>query len=270
MDEYMKANRSQWDVLAPIHARSEFYDLVGFRAGESSLKRVELEEVGDVAGRSLLHLQCHIGVDTLSWVRLGARVTGVDFSEASLTVARSLAAELGLPARFLAANVYDLPELLDEPGGFDVVFTSYGVLCWLPDLTAWARVAARYLRPGGAFHIVEFHPFAGVFDDDEGRADLRIRYPYFHSKEPLEFESTGSYAEPSADFTTRGYEWSHPIGDVVNALIGAGLRIEHLREFPFSAYKQLPILELCADGWWRLPDGADYVPLMYSIKAVKL
>ena len=268
MNEYMNANRNQWDVLAPIHAQSDFYDLPGFLAGESTLKSVELEEVGNVAGRSLLHLQCHIGVDTLSWARLGARVTGVDFSEASLSVARSLAAELGLNARFLAANVYDLPELLYEPGGFDVVFTSYGVLCWLPDLTAWAHVAARYLRPGGAFHIVEFHPFAGVFDD-ENRTDLIIRYPYFYSKEPLEFETRGSYAEPMADITTHGFEWSHPLSDVVNALIGAGLRIEHVREFPFSAYQQLPMLELCPDGWWRLPEGASTVPLMYSIKAVK-
>ena len=269
MNEYLQFNRSQWDSLAPIHARSEFYDLAGFRAGESSLKSVELEEVGDVSGRSLLHLQCHIGVDTLSWARLGARVTGIDFSAASLEVARSLAADLGSDARFVESNVYDLPERLDEPGAFDVVFTSYGVLCWLPDVTEWARVAAHFLRPGGAFHIVEFHPFAGIFDDDEGQTDLHIRYPYFHSDEPMEFEGTGSYAEPTADITTRGYEWAHSLGDVVSALVDAGLRIEHLREFPFSAYQQLPMLELCEDGWWRLPGGAEGIPLMYSIKAVK-
>ncbi len=269
MNEYMNFNRNQWDALAPIHARSEFYDLAGFRAGQSSLKSVELEEVGDVSGRSLLHMQCHIGLDTLSWARLGARATGIDFSAASLEVARSLAADLGLPARFVEASVYDLPDRLDGPGAFDVVFTSYGVLCWLPDLTAWARVAAHFLRPGGAFHIVEFHPFAGMFDDDEGQTDLRFRYPYFHSDEPMEFEGTGSYADPSADVTTRGFEWCHTLGDVVSALADAGLRIEHLREFPFSAYQQLPMLELCADGWWRMPGGAEGIPLMYSIKAIK-
>ena len=268
MNEYMDANRRQWDALAPIHARSDFYDVDGFRAGETSLASVELEEVGEVRGRSLLHLQCHFGLDTLSWARLGAKATGVDFSVPAIRIARSLSAELDIPARFLACNVYDLPRTLDEPGAFDLVFTSYGVLCWLPDIPRWARVVAHFLRPGGAFHMVEFHPYAGVFDD-ENESELRVRYPYFYARQPMEFENTGSYAEPTADVTTRGYEWSHPVSDVVNALIGAGLRIEHLREHPFSAYQQLPMLARGADGLWRLPEGAGNVPLMYSIKAVK-
>lgn len=248
--------------------RSRFYDVAGFRAGATSLKRVELGEVGDVRGLSLLHLQCHFGLDTLSWARLGADATGVDFSEPAIGMARALCAETGVAARFVACNVYDLPRVLDAPGAFDVVFASYGVLGWLPDIPEWARVAAHFLRPGGAFHLVEFHPFAGMFDD-ESEAELRIRYPYFHDREPLEFENTGSYADPTADVATRGYEWSHPVSDVANALIGAGLRIERLREYPFSAYRQLPMMMQDADGWWRLPGSAGDVPLMYSIQAVK-
>ena len=241
----------------------------GFRSGETSLSRVELEEVGDVGGRSLLHLQCHFGLDTLSWARLGATATGVDFSGPAIEIARSLSAETGIPARFVQSNVYDLPQTLGEPAAFDVVFTSYGVLCWLPDVPGWARVVSHFLLPGGAFHMVEFHPYAGVFDD-ENESGLRVRYPYFYESKPMEFENTGSYAEPTADVTTRGYEWSHPISDVVNALIGAGLRIEHLREHPFSAYQQLPMLTRGEDGLWRLPEGAGNLPLMYSIKAVKV
>ena len=261
--DYFKANQSLWDAATPIHERSAFYDVPGFKAGKSSLKPVELEEVGDVRGKSLLHLQCHFGLDTLSWARLGARVTGVDFSEEAVRLARSLAAELGIEARFVLSNVYDLPGVLGE--NFDLVYTSYGVLCWLPDLAGWARTVAHFLKPGGTFYIVEFHPVALTLDD-EGRA---FKYPYFHSAAPLNFEGEGDYADPAADFPHSSFEWFHPLGDIVSSLVDAGLRIEFLHEFPFSSYKTWPWLEEVAPDRSTHKDPDVALPLMFSVRATR-
>lgn len=266
MTDPVQSNRAHWDELVPIHARSPFYDLAGFKAGKSSLHSVELAELGDVAGQSLLHLQCHFGLDTLSWARLGARVTGVDFSPAAVELASALSTELGIPARFVCANIYDLPQALRDT--FDIVFTSYGVLCWLPDLERWAQVVAHFLRPGGTFYIVEFHPLSWIFDESPDANDLRVVYPYFHSPQPLEWAAAGSYADPQARLEHRTtYEWAHSLGDIVNGLIGAGLEIEFLHEFPYTAYAAFPFLEEGADGWWRLPAQFPAIPLMFSIRA---
>jgi SAM-dependent methyltransferase len=154
MQTYYDTNRQNWNERAAIHARSRFYDLDGFRAGRNALLPIERAEVGDVAGKSLLHLQSHLGDDTLSWARLGARVTGVDFSEEAIATACGLRDELGLDARFLHANIYDLPDLLNEQ--FDIVFTSYGVLCWLHDIPRWAQVAAGFVKPGGFLYLGSF------------------------------------------------------------------------------------------------------------------
>jgi 2-polyprenyl-3-methyl-5-hydroxy-6-metoxy-1,4-benzoquinol methylase len=159
MEKYYEVNRKRWNELVDIHVKSDEYDLEGFIAGKNSLHSIELEALGDVSGKSLLHLQCHFGLDTLSWGRLGARVTGVDFSETAIELARSLAARIGVDAEFICSNVYDFPKHLD--GKFDVVFTSYGALCWLHDMEAWAEIVSRYLRPGGTFFMAEFHPFCG-------------------------------------------------------------------------------------------------------------
>jgi len=267
MDEHLKANRELWDELTAIHAASEYYDVDGFKAGRCTLWPVEIEEVGDVAGKSLLHLQCHFGMDTLSWARLGANVTGVDFSSKAIELARSLAAEVGIAAEFVCCNIYDLPEHLD--GEFDIVFTSEGAMAWLPDLTRWAEVIAHFLRPGGVFYIFEFHPIAGVFDDSWEVAEPRLRYPYFHSDEPIVFEPSGSYADPDAGVHARSCEWSHSMADIVNGLIGAGLRIEFLHEFPFTTFHSHPFVARGADGLWRYEAGPDQLPLMFSIRAVK-
>ena len=175
-DRYMEANRRSWDARTPTHFGSRFYDVDGFRAGASSLQSIEIEEVGDVDGKSLLHLQCHFGLDTMSWARLGARATGVDFSEEAVSLARSLSEELGIDADFVVSNVYDLPDVLDQR--FDVVFTSYGALTWLPDLERWADVAAHFLEPGGFLYVVDSHPFGSVFYDEEDAVELRPFYPY--------------------------------------------------------------------------------------------
>ncbi len=266
--EYMDANRRHWDEVVGIHVRSDFYDVAAFKAGRSTLKPVELVELGDVRGKKLLHLQCHFGMDTLSWARNeGAIVTGVDFSEPAVEQARGLAAELGIAARFVHSNVYDLPDVLDER--FDVVFTSYGVLCWLPDLTRWARVAAHFVRPGGTFYIVEFHPFAGVFDNERTVTDLHVRYPYFPCGEPLRFETDGTYGGSETVPVHIIYEFPHPVGDVGTALIDAGLRIEHLHEFPFSTSQFLPFTQRMPDGTARMTKHDGSVPLMFSIRATK-
>jgi SAM-dependent methyltransferase len=229
---------------------------------------LEREEVGDVAGKSLLHLQCHFGLDTLSWARLGAQVTGVDFSEEAITLGRALSDELGIEADFICSDLYDLPTVLT--GQFDIVFTSYGVLCWLPDLTRWAEIIAHFLRPGGTFYIAEIHPFAAVFYDEEDAESLEVFYPYFHTPEPLRFEEEGSYAVPDTQVVhTVTYEWPHSLGDVINSLISAGLQIEFLHEFPYACYGMFPFLEQDEDGWWRSKDRDGSIPMTFSLKATK-
>ncbi len=266
---YLDANRRRWDELVPIHLRSRHYDVDGFRAGKTSLCRVELDELGpEVTGRTLLHLQCHFGLDTLSWARMGAEVTGVDFSPAAIEAAASLAAETHLDARFLATDIYSLPQKLAEQ--FDIVFTSYGALCWLPDVARWAALASHFLKPGGIFYMVEFHPFPAVFDGSLGMNSLTIRYPYFTPEEPIRTEEDGSYAEPKARLANRvTYSWSHGIGEVVSALIAAGLRIDFLHEFPFTVEPFYELLEEVAPREFRLKEHDGSMPLLYSIRARK-
>ena len=268
MDEYAEANRRHWDEVVPIHVSSEMYDVAGFKAGESRLKAVELEELGDVRGKSLLHLQCQFGLDTLSWAREGAVVTGVDFSAPAIKAARALAGETGIDARFVVSDVFALPKNLD--GTFDIVFTSYGALNWLRDMDAWARVAAHFVRPGGMLYLAEFHPFASVFDDAPDVTELRVHYPYFASGEPVRSEDDGTYTNREASVENKlTYDWPHPISEVLTALIDAGLRIEFLHEFPFSMYQFLPFTEVVADKKVRLTKHDGCVPLLYSIKATK-
>lgn len=265
----MDAIRRNWNERVPGHAASFFYDVDSFRRGKSSLQSLELEELGDVSGKALLHLQCHFGLDTMSWARIGAKATGVDFSEEAITLTRSLSEELYIGARFVLSNVYDLPEVLDEPGRYDILFTSYGVLCWLPDLTRWARVIAYFLRPGGSFYIVDGHPAGVIFDDREGVTELKVDYPYFHSAEPMRFGPGPSYTDDGASTTTESYEWAHPMSEILNSIISAGLTIGFLHEFPFAGYQAYPMMGRGEGGWWRLPKHQESVPLLSSLKATK-
>lgn len=268
MQDYMNGNRALWNEMTPIHARSAFYDVEGFKRGRITLGNIEREEVGDVSGKSLLHLQCHFGMDTLSWARLGANVTGVDFSDEAIALARSLSQELDISARFIQTNIYDLLDILDEQ--FDIVFTSQGALPWLPDIERWGQIVARYLKPGGTFYIIEGHPFVLLFDDAPGITTYQIGYRYFQGPEPLKFEGGGSdYADQSARLTHPSYEWIHSLDSIVSSLAGAGLHIQFLHEFPFCAWQALPFLEESADGWWRAPEGMIPIPMTFSIKATK-
>jgi SAM-dependent methyltransferase len=271
MDEYFRTNREMWDELVSVHVKTRGplgYNVDEFRRGGTALHPIEVEEVGDVAGKDLLHMQCHFGLDTLSWARLGARVTGVDFSEAGIAAARALAAELRIPARFVLSNVYDLPRNLTDD--FDIVYTSYGVLNWLPDLPAWARVIAHFLRPGGFVYLLEAHPFSNVFAWDKERTERVVTRPYFAGPEPERVEEDGSYADPTAHLEHRvSYEWSHTVAGIVDAFLRAGLRIDSLHEFPFCAWECLPRMVKGNDGYFHLPEGEGFLPLTMSVKATK-
>jgi SAM-dependent methyltransferase len=264
------ANEELWNVWTAVHASGGFYDLEGFKAGGVRIRPYEIELIGDVAGKTLLHLQCHFGIDTLSWARLGARVTGADLSPDAIELARALADELGFPgARFVRSNLYDLPEALE--GTFDIVYTSRGVLGWLPDIRAWGRVVAHFLAPGGTFFVTEAHPVIQAFENEGVKpGELRLAYPYWEHREPLTFAVKGSYADPSADvgdLTEHG--WDHGLGEIVTALIEAGLRIEKLIEYPFLDWK-VDFLVDDGNARWVLPPGtAGELPLMFSLLAAK-
>lgn len=262
---YREANRALWNRWTGHHVRSSFYDVEGFKAGRHRLDPVVLATVGDVDGKSLLHLQCHFGLDTLAWARLGARVTGVDFAGEAVAAARALALDCRLEAAFVESDVYDLPARL--AGRFDVVFASHGVLGWLPDLDGWARVVAHFLAPGGRLALVDAHPFALMLDDSRGAAELRLAYPYFARPEPLRFERTGSYAVPDAPVTGVEYVWTHSLADILGSLLRAGLRLEAFEEYPFVRWAVVPWMEARPDGFWQLPAGAGDLPLMFSLRA---
>jgi SAM-dependent methyltransferase len=265
MDHFLESNRQLWNDWTDIHEKSKFYDMQGFLAGQLRLDSIE-RALGDVSGKSLLHLQCHFGLGTLSWARLGARVTGADFSEKGIGLARRLAQETNLEANFVCSDIYDLPKTLS--GEFDIVFTSHGVLSWLPDLREWAKVVAHFVARGGLFYIVEAHPFAYVFDEAH-KSELRVRYPYFHKAAPDSSEVKGTYADRDADYRGVEYYWTHSMSDILNSLIAAGLRVESLREYPFLSWQMYPFMEMDDEGWWHLPEDFPQLPLMFSLRATK-
>jgi SAM-dependent methyltransferase len=255
------SNRALWDAWVPVHARSSFYDVAGFRAGRSSLKPLERAALGDVRGKSILHLQCHFGLDSLSLARLGARVTGVDYSGAAISLARRLSAELGIPARFVECNVYDLPAHVDER--FDLVFASYGVLHWLPDLDRWAQLVARALVEGGSLHLVEFHPFFNMFDE----RGLSLTFPYFPSGAPVRTVKRGACMDPEAPVEHEAYEWPHSFSELLMAVRRAGLVLEDLRETPYLHFNCLPHLVPIGDGRYASRAHPQPPPMMFYLRA---
>jgi SAM-dependent methyltransferase len=259
-DDWVEVNRAGWNLRTQVHLRSDFYDVAAWSSGRTSLKSLELQEVGSVTGKSLLHLQCHFGQDTLSWARMGATVTGCDLSDVAIGAARSLAKEHELDAQFVACNVYDLPSHLK--GKFDVVFTSYGSIGWLPDLTRWASVLKHFLKPDGFFYMVDFHPVLWMFDSDF----QRVEYAY-HNAGAIETQNSGSYTDRSADIRYRDYGWNHGLGEIITSLVEQGLCIEFLHEFPYSPYACFNRLICGPDGNYRIEGMEDKLPMLYSIKA---
>jgi len=266
-EDYFKANKNLWDEYARIHYESDNYNVKEFLAGETTLKPYELKELKEIKGKTLLHLQCHFGLDTLSWAREGATVTGVDFSDVGIRIAKSLAKEVNLTANFICSNIYDLPDILHEK--FDIVYTSIGVICWLPDLKRWAEIIANYLKPGGIFYFAEIHPYSMVFDEEHEK-ELTIKYDYFYKPEPLKFiNEGGTYAVPDAEIHQENYEWQHPVSEILNALLQAGLQLEYFNEFPFTCYKAFPFAEKEKDSYYYLKNQKAEIPLLFTLKARK-
>ena len=258
-----QTNRETWNKKVAIHAASNFYDLEGFKKGGDSLNAYELEALGDVANRSLLHLQCHFGMDTLSWARRGAICTGIDFSESAIELARDLNEALLLDAEFICCNVLETAQHVQKE--FDIVFTSYGVIGWLPDLKPWAQEIAECLKPGGVFYMVEFHPIAWMFDYTVDPPKMRYGY---QQKEAIYEEYEGTYGDDGkSTMVSKEYGWNHGLGEVISALTSAGLNVLSLNEHDASPYNIFPGLIPNAQGMYYLPDRS--YPLVYEIKAIK-
>ena len=261
-NKYFETNKATWNEKVKVHSKSDMYDLQVFKAGKSSLMPYELKALGDVKGKSLLHLQCHFGQDTLSWSRLGATCVGVDLSDEGIKLAKELNAELELDANFVCCNVLDTSSYVRET--FDIVFTSYGVIGWLPDLKPWGKMIAERLKPGGTFYMVEFHPIVWMFDYLEGKPVMK--YGYMQDDVIYE-EYEGTYANTSSKMISKEYGWNHGLSEVINALTEAGLHIDYLNEYDESPYNVLPDLIETDSGMFVTQDKL--YPLIFEVKARK-
>lgn len=256
-------NKDTWNKKVAIHAASDFYEMEAFKAGESTLNKYELDALKHVEGKSLLHLQCHFGQDSLSWSRMGAKVVGVDISDAAVDLARKLNDELQLDARFVCCNVLDTSQYVSQQ--FDMVFTSYGTIGWLPDLRPWAQMIAERLKPGGIFYMVEFHPIVWMFDYQQDTPKMVYGYD---QKEVIYEEYEGTYAEnEQGSMTSKEYGWNHGLAEVIGSLQAAGLSVQHFNEHHASPYDVLPGLEQGKDGLYRRPDRM--YPLLFELKCKK-
>ena len=264
--DFVSMNRRLWDAKVPYHLDSSMYNLAGFLTGTTSLNRIELDLLGDLHGKRVLHLQCHFGLDSLSLVREGAaHVTGVDLSPSAIDKARELAETLGLTdsTRFICCNIYDLPEHLPEEE-FDIVFTSYGVVGWLPDLQPWAALIARYLKSNGVFVMVEFHQMLWMFDDDFSR----IVESYFN-RGSIVVQSQGTYTDRQAPICNSSVEWNHSLTEVFQALLDHQLRIDAVKEFDSSPYDCFANSVRTAEGFYQVKGLEKKIPMLYSVKATK-
>ena len=265
---HMRAIEANWDERTPIHVASRFYDVQG-RDPESWFAAYEWHDLGSVEGRDVLHLQCHLGTETAAFARRGARtVTGLDLSAAAVREARRLAAGAGLDIEYVHGNVYDAVEVLGDRR-FDVIYTGKGALCYLPDLDRWAATLAALLRPGGLAYLVEFHPLLYALGVTPAPSDdLMLRHDYLEGRGVRELDATYTYTDgPALTGATTSYEWSHSLGEVVTALAGAGLRVDSLRESDELPWLRWSRMEPTADGFWRLPESAPRIPLLYALRA---
>lgn len=259
---YIAINQSSWNRRTESHVSSEFYDVAGFLKGNTSLNSIELKLLGDITGKSILHLQCHFGQDTIALQRMGAIVTGIDLSDQSIKYAHELSLKANIHPTFICSDVYDLPNHLNEK--FDIVYTSYGTIGWLPDLDRWAQVISHFLKPNGQFIFVEFHPVVWMFDDDF----TKIKYHYFNTGAIIETES-GTYANRDADFTQEYICWNHPTSEVLNALIGAGLTLNSFDEFDYSPYNCFNETMEFEPKKYRIKHLGSKIPMVYAIVAGK-
>lgn len=259
---YLEINRQAWNKRTEIHVNSEFYNQEQFLKGKSSLNDIELNLLGDVTGKSILHLQCHFGQDTISLARLGATATGVDFSDKAIEQAKHIAKDTNANARFICCDVYDLPNHLNQK--FDVVFTSYGTIGWLPDLNQWAGIISRFLKPNGTFVFVEFHPVVWMFDNNFEH----ISYRYFNSG-AIEETNTGTYADKTADVVVSDVSWNHSIAEVLTSLLFNGLQITSFQEFDYTPYNCFHNTKEVEPKKFRIEHLDNKIPMVYALAAVK-
>lgn len=267
---YNKLNKEHWDAAAIIHNESPkgYYDINGFIKGKSSLKKIHIDEIGDVRGKKILHLLCHIGLDTLSLARLGAEVVGVDISPKSIEIANQIAKESNLSATFICSDVYNIREILDEK--FDMVFASHGVICWLYDIDKFMKIVESYLKPNGIFYLMDGHPVSMIMTDEVDGKTLSVAKSYFReSNEPVYCEPSEDYANKEVLVELPSYEWQYTLSDIINAVCSTNLKLEYLHEFPFCDDQYFMNMKQDSEGWWRFSEG-DTIPLMYSLKATKL
>lgn len=262
MENYLEVNKNSWNAKVETHLKSDFYFVEEFLKGRSSLNSIELELLGDIKGKSILHLQCHFGQDSISLSRLGAEVTGIDLSDKAIETAKELTKKCNTVTEFICTDLYSLPEVLDRK--FDIVFTSYGTIGWLPDLSRWANIINTFLNPGGRFIMAEFHPAVWMFDEDF----TKISYNYFNES-PIIETYEGTYADQSANIVQEYVMWNHSLAEVLQNLIQNHLEIKVFQEFDWSPYPCFRNVEEFEKGKWRIPQFGNKLPLVYALEAQK-
>ena len=262
LKDYVDINRKSWNSRVDTHYDSDFYDVKSFIAGETSLNSIELDLLNDIQDKSVLHLQCHFGQDTISLARMGAQATGIDLSDKAIDKAIGLAQETSSDCRFICCDVYDLPNHLEET--FDIVFVSYGTIGWLPDIDRWADVIAHYLKPGGQLVFVEFHPVVWMFDD----YFKTVAYRYFNSG-PIHETEEGTYADKQSKTQQEFVMWNHGLAEVMTSLINKGLTIKSFQEYDYSPYDCFRETMETEPGKYQIATMGDKLPMVYSVVAEK-
>jgi 2-polyprenyl-3-methyl-5-hydroxy-6-metoxy-1,4-benzoquinol methylase len=261
MQDFIEVNKKTWNEKVEHHVGSEFYDVASFLNGKSSLNEIELSLLGDVTGKTILHLQCHFGQDSLSLQRMGAKVTGVDFSEEAIKKAVGLNQKMELDANFICSDIYSLAQKHD--GKYDIVFTSYGTIGWLPDLDKWAGVVRHFLKDDGIFVMADFHPVVWMYDNDF----THVQYRYFKSEPIVEVES-GTYADKDAGLTTSSITWNHGLAEIFAAFKNAGLYVDEFFEHDYSPYNCFNSMEEYEKGKYRIKAFGNKIPMVYSFKVL--
>jgi ubiquinone/menaquinone biosynthesis C-methylase UbiE len=260
--DYININKKTWNAKTDVHVTSEFYDNESFIKGKSTLNEIELQLLGDISGKKILHLQCHFGQDTMTFSRMGAIATGIDFSDKAIETAKELSSQLNLDTTFVCSDVYNLPNILNDT--FDIVFTSYGTIGWLPNVNEWAKVVSHFLKPNGKFIMADFHPVVWMYDNDFEK----VFYSYFNI-EPIVEHETGTYADKNASIATKTISWNHSISDILNALISNGLVLNSFNEFNYSPYNCFNKTEEFEPNKFRINHFGNKIPMVYSILATK-
>lgn len=260
--EYLEKNKSAWERKVEYDIVSEYYNVDGFLSGENALDQLEIAGLGEIKNKSILHLQCYFGLEALTLARMGASVTGLDFCNNAIEQANKLKDKAGLNAKFVCANVYDAPKVMDSQ--FDIIFASYGSICWLPDLTEWAENIYRLLKPGGSFFLIDFHPLLISFNLLRNKS---VRFSYFNKENPLKFNRTGTYADLNAKIKTTEYNWNHSLSEVISNFTNQGMQIVEFKEYPFIPLDAFPNLKREIDGYNHVDN--DLYPILFSLKVRK-